>query len=191
MKKRKAVTVLLTVGLMASAVLVGCGDSPGAAGGTGQESKAESASAESPGGAKSSGTAVSLELVVGDSVNLPDKENNFIEQQILEDIGVDVNMNILGGGGDYATALNARISGGDIPDMFRVPSTDALNQYIENGIVLCLDDYEEQLRPLIDWVGGEEAVLPNRVDGKLYRVPKRPQGTYDLILAGLAGQSGR
>lgn len=182
MKKRKAVTVLLTVGLMASAVLVGCGDSPGAAGGTGQESKAESASAESPGGAKSSGTAVSLELVVGDSVNLPDKENNFIEQQILEDIGVDVNMNILGGGGDYATALNARISGGDIPDMFRVPSTDALNQYIENGIVLCLDDYEEQLRPLIDWVGGEEAALPNRVDGKLYRVPKRPQGTYDLIL---------
>lgn len=182
MKKKKAITVLLTAGLMVSAVLAGCGGSPGAAESTASESKEESVSAEASGGTESTGETVSLELVVGESVNLPEKENNFIEQQILEDIGVDVNMNILGGGGDYATALNARISGGDIPDMFRVPSTDALNQYIQNGIVLCLDDYADQLQPLTDWVGGEEAVLPNRVDGKLYRVPKRPQGTYDLIL---------
>lgn len=187
MKKRKAITILLAAGLVLSAALAGCGGSPGGSGSTAPESRAseskeESASAESTGSAENTGATVSLELVVGDSVNLPDKENNFIEQQILEDIGVDVNMNILGGGGDYATALNARISGGDIPDMFRVPSTDALNQYIQNGIVLCLDDYADRLQPLIDWVGGEEAVLPNRVDGKLYRVPKRPQGTYDLIL---------
>lgn len=126
------------------------------------------------------GDVVSLELVCGHGVALPEKEKNFVEQGIREAIGVDVTMNIVGAGADYATALNARISGGDVPDLFIAPSDETLKQYVQNGIVLSLNDYLDQLQPLVDWGGGEEALRPNYINGGMYRVPRKAKGSYSM-----------
>ncbi len=187
MKRKKAVAFLMAMGLTFSVALTGCGNSGGS---PDQETVEKQAEKETESGvsesddqsAKTSEEIAELELVVGHAVIMPEKEDNFLEKKIRDAIGVDVTMNILGAGSDYTTALNARISGGDIPDMFQAPSTDALMQYVENGLILCLDDYLDQLQPLVDWVGGENGIKPNRIGGKLYRVPKAPQGIYDLLV---------
>ena len=141
MKRKKAVAFLMAMGLTFSVALTGCGNSGGS---PDQETVEKQAEKETESGvsesddqsAKTSEEIAELELVVGHAVIMPEKEDNFLEKKIRDAIGVDVTMNILGAGSDYTTALNARISGGDIPDMFQAPSTDALMQYVENGLIL-------------------------------------------------------
>ena len=87
-------------------------------------------------------------------------------------------LNILGAGADYATALNARISGGDIPDMFVVPSMDSMYQYAKNGIILGLNDYSSQLQPLMEWAG-EDTIIANSYEGELYMIPQKTTINYD------------
>lgn len=122
--------------------------------------------------------AVELEMVCNYGVTLPDKEDNFVEQTIKEAIGVDVTLNIVGAGADYTTALNARISGGDIPDLFLIPNTSVLTQYVDNNVVLNLNDYLDQLQPYVDYIGGEAALKVNTYNGGVYTIPRLENGSY-------------
>ncbi len=182
MKRKKGLALVLGAALV---IMTGCGNgqSPQSAGQGDTQTKedvpAKEENKKSETAQNQEGKIVSLELVSGDSITLPDKEDNFVEQGILDAIGVDVTLNIVGAGADYATALNARISGGDVPDMFAAPSDDVLQQYIQNGIVMSLDEYLDRLEPLVEYVG-EEALQSNYVGGKLYRIPRKERGNYKI-----------
>lgn len=63
-------------------------------------------------------------------------------------MGFEVTLNILGAGADYTTALNARISGGDVPDLFVVPGKEAMYQYAKNGVILGLNEYKDKIQPI-------------------------------------------
>lgn len=187
MRRKKVMAVMVGLALVLTA---GCAGNDAPAGAQDSAKTSESTDTSKPkeqqeteseaGQEATDGEVVSLELVCGHGVTLPDKEKNFVEQGIRDAIGVDVTMNIVGAGADYATALNARISGGDVPDMFITPSDETLKQYAQNGIVLSLNDYLDQLQPLVDWVGGEEALRPNYMDGEIYRVPRKAKGSYSM-----------
>ncbi len=185
MKQKKVMAMLVGLAML---VMAGCGNGNAPAVGTADTAPAaqESGVQESGGqqeeeatDAATQGDVVSLELVSADGVTLPDKADNFVEQGILDAIGVGVTLNIVGAGADYATALNARISGGDVPDLFQSPSDETLRQYVDNGIVMSLAGYLDQLQPFLDWVG-EDALQPNYMDGEIYVIPKKGRGSYAL-----------
>lgn len=121
---------------------------------------------------------VEIEIVTGQTVTLP--EENFINEALSEELGIKLTFNILGAGSDYATALNTRIAGGDIPDIFMIPkdNSETFYQYIKNGTLLDLTPYKDQLQTVIDWGGGEEGLIPNMYQDKLYAIPKKWRTSY-------------
>ena len=178
MKKKRIIAMLTTI-MMSVSIISGCGGN-----GDTQENAAQQEAENTDETVKNSAeteldkSEIQIELVTGDGVTLPDEKDNFVEQGLKEALGFDVKLNILGAGADYATALNARISGGDIPDMFVVPSMDSMYQYAKNGIILGLNDYSSQLQPLMEWAG-EDTIIANSYEGELYMIPQKTTINYD------------
>lgn len=164
MKRRGLAMILLPV-ITITTILGGCGktnsgETAGAGAGTEAKATAESAPIE-------------IDMVTYAGVTLP--EQNFINEALEEKLGVKINFEILGAGGDYAATLNTRIAGGDVPDLFI--AKDSFYQYADTGVIMSLSDYTEQLKPVMDWAG-EERILPNMYKGELYSIPKRWRTTY-------------
>ena len=178
MKKKRIIAMLTTI-MMSVSIISGCGGN-----GDTQENAAQQEAENTDETVKNLAeteldkSEIQIELVTGDGVTLPDEKDNFVEQGLKEALGFDVKLNILGAGADYATALNARISGGDIPDMFVVPSMDSIYQYAKNGIILGLNDYSSQLQPLMEWAG-EDTIIANSYEGELYMIPQKTTINYD------------
>ncbi|WZL77388.1 extracellular solute-binding protein [Eubacteriales bacterium mix99] len=140
-----------------------------------ENSVSASTSSDSRGkGASEAKKKVKIDLVMGDNVVMPEEKDNFINQELDKALHVDLTMSILGGGTDYATALNTRISSGDVPDMFYVPSQQSFQQYADSGLLMSLTPYLDKIQPVVDWAGGKESLTPNTYKGELYRVPKKP-----------------
>lgn len=158
--KRKQLISLLLSAAMAGTALTGCGPS--------QEAKKSDAS-------KASGNDITIELVCGDNVSVPDAANNFLSKQLKEKLGVNVKFTIQGAGADYTTALNTRITGGDVPDIFKVPSRDSMYQYADNGTILDLTPYKDQLKNVIDWTGGEVALKADTYKDGWYLIPRKQE----------------
>ena len=170
MKSKKVLAALLIGSMMVGSV-TGCGKTES------QETDSISQTADSDSGQQAN-ERVSIEIVSGDSVELPPESENFVNEALSEAIGADVTFSILGTGSDYSTALNVRITGGDVPDIFAVPSDvgsskviskDTLYQYIQNDIVMSLEPYMKQLQPVLDFTG--EPAKTDLYQGETYLVP--------------------
>lgn len=173
-RKQRIALALAMSAVMAGSMLAGCGSGAGQTSGASAEAtgqtEAAGTTAEAP-----AGEEVTIELVCGDSVTIPDDADNFLKQELKEKLGINVKFTILGAGADYATALNTRITGGDVPDLFKVPSRDAMYQYADNGAILDLTPYKDQLADVIEWTGGEDALTADIYKDGLYLIPRRQE----------------
>lgn len=176
MKRKKVIAAVLIAVMSLTAVLGGCGKTETT--GNTEAAQGSASPEDTDAGQDGSSEGIKIELVTGDNVTLPDKADNFLEQALKDALGFEVTLNILGAGADYATALNARISGGDVPDLFVVPGKDAMYQYAKNGVILGLNEYKDKIQPLIEWGGGEENLKANMYEGELYLLPKKVLRSY-------------
>lgn len=114
--------------------------------------------------------------------NCPDSnETNFMYQTILEKTGVAMNMVYLD---EYDTAINTRLIGEDIPDMFIV-SPDQLQTYAGMGYLLPLDEYKETgLKCVFEKMGYDTDIPSLYYNGEMYGIPaaKAISDYYYLIL---------
>ena len=176
-KSRKTLSLLLSA-VLAAGMLSGCGNQ--AVQQENAESKtSESSTAVSDSSSEAGGSDVEIELVCGSAVTLPDE--NFLEEALAEAVGVkSVTMTILGAGTDYQTALNTRLSGGDIPDVFSIGNKEALVPLVEEGLVLNLDNYREELSTVIEFAGGEETMALDKYEGTWYLLPYKMKRDYSV-----------
>lgn len=110
-----------------------------------------------------------------------DLANDFVYQTILDRTGVAVDLVYLD---DYDTALNARIIGGDVPDMFMV-SPEQLQTYAAQDLLLPLTQYKEtELKPVFDTYGADTDIPSLYYGDEMYGIPaaKAISDYYMLIL---------
>lgn len=98
-------------------------------------------------------------------------EDNFLEQYIRENFGIDIQYTKVD---ELETVLNMRLMAGDIPDIIRIPNRDYLIEYANEGYLLNLDDYAEQLVDAFAFTEGNAAA--GKVDGATYAIAGRPYG---------------
>jgi len=146
----------------------------------GKSMSSKDSSTNSKAGTESDAKKIKIELVTGDSVVLPPEDDNFINQALNEALDLDLTLTIMGAGDDYSTALNTRISGGEVPDMFAVPNKQSFQQYADSGLLMSLTPYLDKIKPVVEWVGGEDHLNPNIYKGEMYRVPKKGQRPYSI-----------
>lgn len=112
----------------------------------------------------------------------PDKlEDNFVYQTILERTGVAFDLVYLD---EYDTALNARIIGGDIPDMF-ICSPEQMRTYAAQDMLLPLTEYKETALKNAFATYGEDTDIPSLYyNDEMYCIPaaKAISDYYLLIL---------
>ena len=125
------------------------------------------------------GDVVELVLVTnslnnGFPTNLAD---DWVYEKIKKDIGVSLVVTLLD---DYFNTLNARIAGGDIPDIIFTKSEE-MRTYAQQDILLDLTPYtEKELAPLMQWIG-DTNISPYQYQNKLYALPKNYVNSTDYI----------
>jgi putative aldouronate transport system substrate-binding protein len=162
MYKKKILTILTTVTLLILLLLTACQPPVKS-----QQSSETTEPKQEP---------IVISMVTEYAVNLPKGAENFIETRLEEKLGAKFQMTILGTGSDYATVLNTRISSGEIPDLIKLPmqgsstgSVDVMHQYADNGVIMSLSPYIDELKPLLDWCGGNLEI--NKYKGEMYTIP--------------------
>lgn len=98
-------------------------------------------------------------------------EDNFVEQYILEKLGVDLVYTKVD---ELETTLNMRMLSGDIPDIIRVPNRNYLVEYATEEYLLNLDEYADQLADALAFTEGNSAA--GKVNGTTYAIAGRPYG---------------
>lgn len=182
MRNKRLLALLTAVSVMAAGI-TGC-QSSGAEDTPPVESAAETENAGEV--TEDDGERISIEIVSGDAVELPPEGANFMDKALSEAIGADVKFTVLGSGNDYATALNVRITGGDVPDIFAIPvktdesntkiiSKDTMYKYADDGVIMCLDPYLDQLKAVLEFTGGVQD--PDLYNGQAYLIPVKKEDT--------------
>lgn len=159
MRKTGWLAGLIVVMLLVSTA---CGNAPKEGG--------KSDAVGSAGGAES-GKRQSIEIIRPGN-NLPTPAEDQIKKKLEEDLGADYNMTVYASEDDYRNQLNVRLAGGNFPDLFRV-DRQMLSELVKQGLVLDLEPYREQLKPVLDFIGDSE--LNGMLDGKLYAVSHTQQ----------------
>lgn len=98
-------------------------------------------------------------------------EDNFLEQYIRENLGVDIEYTKVD---ELETVLNMRLMAGDIPDIIKIPNRDYLVEYANEGYLLNLDEYADQLSDAFTFTEGNRSM--GKVDGATYAITGRPYG---------------
>lgn len=168
--KKRIVSVLCCV-VLAGSMLMGCGGSKDAV-------KAKSSDADLT---KSDKDDLTIEMVCSTS-SIPGGEDNFIAKAVKEKLGINIKMSNVGAGTDYATAVNARVTGGDVPDMFVIPSRESMYQYADNGVILDLAPYKDKLKSVIEYTGGDEKLRADKYKDGWYLIPQKQGFQTNCVL---------
>ncbi|HIT75268.1 MAG TPA: extracellular solute-binding protein, partial [Candidatus Avipropionibacterium avicola] len=114
-----------------------------------------------------------ITIALGGSANnyIPDPDN-VISQEIKKATEVNVVA------GAMPEDIAASLAAGDSPDVFRV-TRNQLNAFVDQGLVLDLSPYEDQLGTYVDFVG-QEAADRGRVDQKLSAIARYPNDVNGL-----------
>lgn len=99
------------------------------------------------------------------------EKDNFVEQYLRENIGVDINFKYTD---DLGTNLNTRLYAGDVPELFNVPNRNYLINYASEEYLLNMDEYADQLANAFAFTEGNAAA--GKVDGVTYAIAGRPYG---------------
>ncbi|MBB6732944.1 extracellular solute-binding protein [Cohnella sp. CBP 2801] len=185
-------TLLLAGAALLPGLLAGCGsgggnnsgtNSGGSAGtGTAQASGSAGSSASSSASGSASASAASGKKVKLDIIetgnNLPTPDQDFIKEALDKALGTDINLTVYASGDDYKNQLNVRLASGNFPDLFQVPDRATLKQFAEQGLLLDLTPYMEQLGPTKEFLG-DESLKKTTIDDKIYAIPKAPNIPYN------------
>jgi putative aldouronate transport system substrate-binding protein len=157
LKKFSAVSLIIF--LLLSIFAMGC---------TSNDTSSEDSSGDkdSPG----SGEPMEIEIVMsGSGFPTPDP----IAEGLNEALGIEIKINALASSDDYFNQLNVRMSAGNHPDVILTQDRQKMAEYAEKGMLLDLSEYEDQLKPVIDFVG-EENFKKGNLDGQQYGIPRVP-----------------
>ncbi|NMO98093.1 ABC transporter substrate-binding protein [Paenibacillus lemnae] len=153
--KKKYGTLALVMVLALSALLAGCGGSK-----------------ESGGTAGSGGEGTKTLKIFQFKVEIAEALNQMKAEYEKEHPGIKLDIQTVGGGSDYASALKAKFASGDEPDLFNVSGYRDLDTWFEK-----VEDLSDQ--PWVDDVV-DVAKEPMTKDGKLYGQPMAIEG-YGII----------
>ena len=102
-----------------------------------------------------------------------DLKDDFIYQKILEDTGVSMKLVLVD---DFYTAVNARITGGNTPDMIKT-DVDHMITWVRMEALKDMTPYlDNELANYKSWLGSTE-MTACYVDGKLYALPQIYDGS--------------
>ncbi len=109
--------------------------------------------------------------------------DGFVAEILLEKLNAEVKTVKLP---EYSQQLNIRLSGGNIPDIFLIPSRTAMTEMVKNGYLLDLTPYLDQLQTTVDFVSNGGGVMTSAVyqDG-VWAIPKRETVNKALQQSGL------
>lgn len=185
---RKRVVAVLLSALMATGMLAGCGNGKSSA-----KNEGASVQAVETKDQKTDGKKMTIELVSPAPLNLPDGVEDFVQKKLSEKLGVNIKYTALGSGDDYDSALNVRLTGGDIPDIFQVPNRksaissastvnrDLMHDYVKSNLIMNLKPYLDELKPLLKFTGDPKK--PDLYKDGVYLIPVKAQKfTYDTIM---------
>jgi len=152
LKKKYAAIVITSI--LACTIVAGC---------SGKKSNDSATSQSQKSATNDKDSDITIEIVAGDTVQLPPEGENFIEKGLSEAIGSKVKLTILGTGNDYDSALNVRLTSGEIPDLFMIPNkkgngesvmtASVVKQYADSNLIMSLNPYLDQLKPMFKVTG--------------------------------------
>jgi putative aldouronate transport system substrate-binding protein len=90
-------------------------------------------------------------------------------------VGVDIQIESTGGD---ESLLVSRLAGGDIPDVFRVTTLSNLSAYYQDGVLLDLKKYMDEM-PNVRDMFTEQQWARVTFDGGIYGIPRRPEENYN------------
>lgn len=169
MKKRRIMSMVLAISLVA--VLTAC------AGGNG---KTESTTGDiTLGGSSANSERAPIRwLTTGDTAAAVIKDGDRIIEAINEKLGIDLTVEIVPEGN--TEKVNVAMASGDFPDVVTgAYGTSATQQWIENGMVIPLNDYFESCPALKNWLDDYEWTA---VDGKYYGAPAVSQAVANTLI---------
>lgn len=158
--------------LLALALITGCfagcggqgGSSPGSATEAGQSAESTTASPSAASGAE----PVTLEVIRWGG-GLPAPDEDVIKAELLERLGVNIELVGYDDISDYINTVNTRVATGAYPDLFWV-NQELLRNYSQKGLVMDLTDvYQNELATVQGWLG--DALNLGVVNGKTYGIP--------------------
>ena len=105
---------------------------------------------------------------------MPAPEDDVILPGIKEAMGCDVEWTVVSA--EYDTSLNARLSGGNIPDLFEV-KYEMAPIYINQGLLLNIEPYLDKMPHFVAGYS-EEALANCYMNGGMYLIAARPYIPY-------------
>lgn len=162
MKKKGMLSIVLATAIAFSAI--GCGGQT-ADTGAGADSGKDSAKTENASG----GERVPIRwLTTGDAAAAAIQEGDRIIEAINEKLGIDLKVEIVPEGN--VEKVNVAMASGDFPDVVTGSyGTSATQQWIDDGMVIPLNDYFDRLDNMKKWL--EEDYSWTAIDGKYYGIP--------------------
>ncbi|MBS6203309.1 MAG: extracellular solute-binding protein [Firmicutes bacterium] len=162
MKRKGMLSVALATAIAFSAI--GCGGQPADTGTNGGSGK-DSAKTENT----SDGERVPIRwLTTGDAAAAAIQEGDRIIEAINEKLGIDLKVEIVPEGN--VEKVNVAMASGDFPDVVTGSyGTSATQQWIDDGMVIPLNDYFDKLGNMKKWL--EEDYSWTAIDGKYYGIP--------------------
>jgi len=169
--------MLLAALLLTGSAATGCSSKNAAA----PNKEAPASNAPSATAAASTEPVKTIKLdVIESGSNLPTPDKDFVKQEIDKALHTDLNLTVYSSWDDYKNQLNVRLASGNFPDLFQVPDRPTLKQYVQQGLLLDLTPYMDQLKPVKDFIGAE-SLTKTTLDNKVFAIPKAPtlpQNTY-------------
>lgn len=162
MKRKGMLSIALATAIAFSAI--GCGGQPADTGTNGGAGK-DSAKTENT----SDGERVPIRwLTTGDAAAAAIQEGDRIIEAINEKLGIDLKVEIVPEGN--VEKVNVAMASGDFPDVVTGSyGTSATQQWIDDGMVIPLNDYFDKLGNMKKWL--EEDYSWTAIDGKYYGIP--------------------
>lgn len=162
MKRKGMLSIALATAIAFSAI--GCGGQPANTGTNGGSGK-DSAKTENT----SDGERVPIRwLTTGDAAAAAIQEGDRIIEAINEKLGIDLKVEIVPEGN--VEKVNVAMASGDFPDVVTGSyGTSATQQWIDDGMVIPLNDYFDKLGNMKKWL--EEDYSWTAIDGKYYGIP--------------------
>jgi putative aldouronate transport system substrate-binding protein len=111
---------------------------------------------------------------VGQGVTFP--EVDFVKEQILESVNVDLSLTLAANKEDFINQLNTRVAAANFPDVMELPDKGLFDQYVKNNLLLDLTPYMDQLSNATAFVG-EQNLKKGTVNGKILAIVKEPNPT--------------
>lgn len=205
--KKKTVALFLTLGLVLSSILTGCGDTgsdgSSAAGNTDGSSQASGGGDSSEAGTEQSGETqdgteqsggtetekeeITVTMMVTEPVTQELPESFPLLDAIKEKFNINLELTIVPGA-DYGTKKATVLGTANLPDVVCGMTVDEVKQYGASGMFLNLDEYKSYAPDYFGLVDGEDRAIETnkmRVNGNLYCFEKLEK--YRVAIAPLIG----